>query len=90
MLVTKGFLRITPGLHDIGLSRAHIIRAQGSMFRHDYILLIARMRRTGVRPTFNRRAISDLLLPARCSFRIAGAWSPAVIGRPSRFPFSRA
>jgi aryl-alcohol dehydrogenase-like predicted oxidoreductase len=27
VLVTKGFLRITPGLHDIGLSRAHIIRA---------------------------------------------------------------
>jgi hypothetical protein len=38
---------------------------------------------------FNRRAISDLLTPARCSFRISAACTAAVAGRPSRFPFSR-
>ena len=37
-----------------------------------------------------RRAISDLPTPARCSFRISAAWSPAVMGRPSRLPFCRA
>ena len=37
-----------------------------------------------------RRAISDLLTPARCSFRISAACVAAVAGRPSRFPFSRA
>lgn len=31
---------------------------------------------------FSRRAISELLTPARCSFRISDAWSPAVSGRP--------
>ena len=34
--------------------------------------------------------MSDLLMPVRCSFRISAARSPAVIGRPSRFPFCRA
>lgn len=36
-----------------------------------------------------RRAIADLLIPARCSFRISAAWIPAVIGRP-RLPFWQA
>ena len=48
------------------------------------------MRRTDVRPICSRRAISDLLTPARCSFRISAACTAAVAGRPSRFPFSRA
>src|SRR5262245_59193316 len=48
------------------------------------------MRRTEVRPICIRRAISDLLTPARCSFRISAACAAAVAGRPSRFPFSRA
>ena len=39
---------------------------------------------------FRRRAISDLLTPARCSFRISAACMAAVAGRPSRFPFARA
>ena len=50
----------------------------------------AKIRRTEVRPMFRRRAISDLLTPARCSFRISAAWTAAVAGRPSRWPFSRA
>ena len=50
----------------------------------------AKIRRTDVRPIFNRRAISDLLMPARCSFRISAACTAAVAGRPNRFPFSRA
>lgn len=29
-------------------------------------------------------------MPARCSFRISAAWSPAVIGRPTLLPFIRA
>src|SRR5262249_23109222 len=49
-----------------------------------------KMRRTEVRPIFSRRAISDLLTPARCSFRISAAWTAAVAGRPSRFPFALA
>ena len=49
-----------------------------------------RIRRTEVRPICTRRAISDLLTPARCSFRISAACMAAVTGRPSRFPFSRA
>ena len=48
------------------------------------------MRRTEVRPICSRRAISDLLTPARCSFRISAAWTAAVAGRPSRRPFCRA
>jgi len=43
-----------------------------------------------VRPISTRRAISDLLTPARCSLRISAAWTAAVAGRPSRFPFCRA
>jgi DNA-binding CsgD family transcriptional regulator len=49
-----------------------------------------RIRRTEVRPICNRRAISALLTPARCSFNTWLAWSAAVCGRPKRFPFSRA
>jgi hypothetical protein len=45
------------------------------------------MRRTEVRPTFNRRAISDLLTPARCSFRISTECKAAVAGRPNLLPF---
>ena len=33
----------------------------------------AKIRRTEVRPMFRRRAISDLLTPARCSFRTGAA-----------------
>ena len=51
---------------------------------------LARIRRTEVRPICTRRAISDLLTPARCSFRISAAWIAAVAGRPSRLPFCRA
>ena len=43
----------------------------------------ARIRRTEVRPICNRRAISDLLTPARYSLRTWLAWSVAVCGRPS-------
>jgi hypothetical protein len=50
----------------------------------------ARIRRTEVRPMFRRRAISDLLTPARRSFLISAVCTAAVAGRPSRFPFSRA
>ena len=53
---------------------------------HDFSL---RIRRTEVRPICTRRAISDLLTPARCSFRISAACTAAVAGRPSRFPFAR-
>src|ERR1700694_3690936 len=48
------------------------------------------MRRTEVRPISNRRAIWALLTPARYSFRTWSAWSPAVRGRPRRWPFWRA
>src|SRR5712671_8404 len=48
------------------------------------------MRRTEVRPILSRRAISALATPARRSFRISAAFSPAVIGRPRRLPFCRA
>ena len=36
-----------------------------------------------MRPIFNRLAISDLLTPARCSFRISAAWAAAVAGCPN-------
>lgn len=49
-----------------------------------------RSRRTEVRPIRSRRAISDLLTPARWRFRISAVCTAAVAGRPSRFPFSRA
>ena len=49
----------------------------------------ARMRRTEVRPILSRRAISDLLTPARYSFRTSAACMAAVAGRPRRFPFFR-
>jgi transposase len=49
-----------------------------------------RIRRTEVRPTPRRRAISDLLTPARCSFRISAVCRAAVAGRPNLLPFSRA
>ena len=48
----------------------------------------AKIRRTDVRPICSRRAISDLLTPARCSLRIAAVCTAVVAGRPSRFPFS--
>jgi hypothetical protein len=35
----------------------------------------------------NRRAISDLLIPARCNFRISAACKAAVFGRPNILPF---
>ena len=54
---------------------------------HDFA---PRIRRTEVRPICRRRAISDLLTPARCSFRISAACRAAVAGRPSRLPFCRA
>ena len=54
---------------------------------HDFA---PRIRRTEVRPICTRRAISDLLIPARCSFRISAAWIAAVAGRPSLLPFCRA
>src|SRR5450759_2790553 len=50
----------------------------------------ARIRRTEVRPICNLRAISALLMSARCSARTSSAWSPAVMGRPSLLPFRRA
>ncbi len=52
--------------------------------------LAATIRRTGVRPICTRRAISDLLMPARCSFQISAACAAAVAGRPNPFPFCRA
>ena len=45
----------------------------------------SRIRRTEVRPICTRRAISDLLTPARCSFRISAAWTTAVAGLPVAF-----
>jgi hypothetical protein len=42
---------------------------------------VPRIRRTDVRPIRNRRAISDLLTPARCSFRISAVCRAAVAGR---------
>ena len=48
------------------------------------------MRRTEVRPIGKRRAISDLLMPARKSFRTWSVWMAAVSGRPRRWPFWRA
>ena len=47
-------------------------------------------RGTDVRPIFNRRAISDLLIAAKNRSRTEPALAVAVGGRPSRFPFSRA
>src|ERR1700722_8909082 len=55
-----------------------------------YFCLAARIRRTEVRPMFRRRAISDLLMPARWSFRTWSAWRAAVGGLPSFLPFCRA
>lgn len=49
-----------------------------------------RIRRTEVRPTRTRRAISDLLTRARCSFWIPAVCRTAVVGRPSRLLFCRA
>lgn len=43
------------------------------------------MRRTEVRPIWRRLAISDLLMPTRCSFRISAACRAAVFGRPKCF-----
>jgi hypothetical protein len=54
---------------------------------HDFA---PRIRRTEVRPICTRRAISDLLTPARYSFRTSAACRLAVIGRPSRLPLCRA
>src|SRR5262249_49992007 len=54
---------------------------------HDFA---PRMRRTDVRPICRCRAISDLLMPARYSFRISAACRAAVSGRPRRLPFCRA
>ena len=48
------------------------------------------MRRTEVRPTSSRRAISALATPARWSLRISAACATAVAGRPRRLPFCRA
>src|SRR3954454_11226915 len=56
-------------------------------FSHDFA---PRMRRTEVRPICRHRAISDLLMPARCNFRISSACRAAVSGRPTRLPFCRA
>src|SRR5581483_12012275 len=50
----------------------------------------SRTRRTEVRPICSRRAISDLLTPARWSFPISAACAAAVAGRPRRLPFWRA
>src|ERR1039457_1743771 len=74
----------------VNVPQCYVQLIQRSSLRHDYILLIARMRRTEVRPIPNRRAISALLMPARCSFRTCSAWNPAVMGRPNFLPFCRA
>src|ERR1700693_3436254 len=50
----------------------------------------AKIRRTEVRPIRSGRAISALLMPARCSTRTSVASVAAVIGRPRRLPFWRA
>src|SRR5437667_6597682 len=55
--------------------REFSVRLREGLGRQDFF---ARMRRTEVRPIVNRRAISELLMPARCSFRTWSAWSPAV------------
>src|SRR2546428_324903 len=49
-------------------------------FLHDFA---PRIRRTDVRPIRNRRAISDLLTPARYSLRMSAVCRAAVAGRPS-------
>src|SRR5205814_6640941 len=49
-----------------------------------------RIRRTEVRPTLSRRAISALATPARCNLRISAACAATVAGRPRRLPFWRA
>jgi hypothetical protein len=45
--------------------------------------------RTEVRPIFNRRAISDLLMPARCSLRISEACRAVLsgVGQSGAQPF---
>ena len=50
---------------QVNVLQRYLYLVQRSIFRHDYILLIARMRRMEVRPMFNCRAISDLLTPPR-------------------------
>ena len=50
---------------------------------HDFT---PRIRRTEVRPIRTRRAISDLLTPARWSFRISAAWTAAVAFRSAVHP----
>jgi hypothetical protein len=54
---------------------------------HDFV---PRMRRTEVRPICRRVAVSDLLMPARCSFRISAACRATVSGRLSLLPLCRA
>jgi hypothetical protein len=49
-----------------------------------------KIRRTEVCPICRCRAISDLLMPARCKFRILASCRAAVFGRPRRLPFCRA
>ena len=50
----------------------------------------AKMWRTEVRPICNRRAISALLMPARCSTLTSSAFVAAVMGGPNLLSFCRA
>ena len=49
----------------------------------------AKIRRTDVRPICSRRAISDLLPPARCSLRIATACTAAWTSAWAKVPRKR-
>jgi hypothetical protein len=72
VLVTKGFLRITPGLHDIGLSRAHIIRACEASLRRlrtDYLdLYICHPPDSFVAVAETMRAFDDLVTQGKVRY----------------------
>jgi hypothetical protein len=82
VLVTKGFLRITPGLHDIGLPRAHITRACEASLRRlrtdELNLYICHQPDSFVAVAETMRAFDDLVTQARSAtsaariFRLAG------------------
>jgi aryl-alcohol dehydrogenase-like predicted oxidoreductase len=72
VLVTKGFLRFTPGLHDIGLSRAHIMRACEASLRRlhtDYLdLYICHQPDSFVAVAETMRAFDDLVTQGKVRY----------------------
>src|SRR6185369_11644816 len=70
IVIPAHYLLIRTGIDDSLVVNAVLpLRVSLGPF-HDFA---PRIRRTEVRPICTRRAISDLLTPARCSFRISAA-----------------